>query len=327
MEDAMTPRPPRFAERLMLTGLFALGLFATIADASAAERIRRDSFQPRPSVTKQMPSAAKSYDFGSAPRFSPGATSRLKPIAPSTGAGASPGAIAPVSDRIRNADLGRPLGPDLSARLPTQPPIGGLRPNPGAPNANPPTAGGPNTGAPSAGGPTTALPTPSEEERNKRLGACLVGIVSACNGDVPPAPGVAQPGAPQPLPPSGGGMAGGGSGGGSGGGGGFNFSPSFSFGGGGGDSAAATATAAAEPACVADATDVYKQLECAKLDFEANRIDRPAYAERKAQALALLDPATLGADLVFRVLRDLADAGLITAADREAQKRLLIARL
>jgi hypothetical protein len=308
MEDAMSHHFTTFKARIALAGLFMLGLLASCPDASAADPIHRKSFTPQPStVTRQAPTRlpATGPMLGNATRLNPGAVSGFRPV--NTGVATD---LRPV-DRSRLKDLGRlqPAAPGLE-RLP--PPGAGLQ----LPDLSPPVGvvkDGDRTGA------QPRPPTPSAEDRNKRLGPCLVGITSACNGDLPTAgqPGNGKPGG---RPTVGADRPAAGSGGGSGG----SFNASFDFGAGGGGGAAAQAQA---PACVADPTDVYKLLECAKTDFAAGIIDQRQYDTRKADALALLDPEKLGADLILRALRDLVDAGLITQNDREMQKRTLIARL
>lgn len=305
----MTNRPVRFKTRIALAGLFLLGMMAALSDASAAEPIRRKSFAPKsPSISKQAPTRPPGIgpSLGNPSRLSPGAIGQISP--PS---GITPGAVG--LDRTRLTDVGRP-----------QPSFPGLErlPQPGAglqrPDLTPPVGVVKDRDRTA---PPSALPTPTDEERNRQAGICLAGIVSHCNGNVPPGgqPGNGNTDAQPPAktdPPSA--RTGGGSGGGGG------ISASFDFGAGGG---ASPVSEAAAPACVADPTDVYKLLECAKSDFAAGIIDRRQYESRKADALALLDPGQLGADLILRVLRDLVDAGLITANDREMQKRALIAKL
>lgn len=320
-----------FSRRLARVGLFALALALTLgatigAVDAAAKSGGRAAAPMRPAISKP---AASLPSGNFAPRLAPG--SNLAAI----------GSAAPVNRLDPGAGLRAPtltrLPPGFTPTLPSA----GIVKDPGGNGAPPTSASAPSGSAPS--GSAGVLPRPSAEDANRRLGACLVGIASACNGSAPQAN---NGGAGNGGATNGGGMTGsgsgssGGSGGASGGGsgGGGSFSPSFSFGGGGSDgsngdtatqSAAASGADQAEaaPACVADPTDIYKRLECNLADFNAGKIDRKGFEASKAETLALLDPQTLGTDLVFKVLRELVDLKLITAQDREAQKRQLLARL
>lgn len=313
------PRPSlAFRTRIAFVSIFVLGLLASFAPAEAASKSNARSMAPmRQAIAKPVISRPSN---NVAPRFNPGSNTSPRAVNTDT--------VLPRRDVY-------PAPPNLT-KLPS--PYGSP-----IPVQSPPGAG--IVRDPGGNGAPATLPTPSASDRNRQFGACLVGIASACNGNAangggPKGGGDAGntkggggrvPASPAPggAPPSN--FVDAGSGGGGGGGSGFSFSPSFSFGGGSGDSgtqtAAATANDPATAVCVADPTDVYKRLECNIADFKAGKIERAAFEANKSAALALLDPEKLGSDLVFRALRELVDLNLITAEDRDAQKRLIVARL